>query len=149
MTRMDSTQRLARRKLTSNWRRSKGGPLCSWIEASNSELRPRKWIMRKLVFFAFIVCGGAVGGLSALNDDLGLKIVMISIGTVVGMVLGGAISGLGAKRVIAHDATLVDGYQEVSEERDKNYWRDRGHPPFMRPPDALPDRHMLGPDRQD
>jgi hypothetical protein len=110
---------------------------------------PASWVMRKLVFFAFIACGAAVGGFSALNDGLGLAVVMMSIGTVVGLVLGGAVTGLWTGTAGTHDSTPVDGYQAVSEERDQHYWRDRGHPPFMRPTDALPDRHLLDPDRQD
>ena len=29
----------------------------------------------------------------------------------------------------------------------ENYWRDRAHPPFMRPPQGPPDHHQFDPDR--
>jgi len=29
----------------------------------------------------------------------------------------------------------------------ENFGRDRGHPPYMKPPDALPDKHQFDPDR--
>lgn len=28
-----------------------------------------------------------------------------------------------------------------------NYWRDQGHPPFMKPSHAEPDQHMFDPER--
>jgi hypothetical protein len=28
-----------------------------------------------------------------------------------------------------------------------NYWRDRGHPPLMKPPSPPPDQHIHDPDR--
>jgi hypothetical protein len=34
-----------------------------------------------------------------------------------------------------------------SDEMVENYWRDRGHPPLMKPPDALPDKHQFDPDK--
>ena len=51
------------------------------------EIRP----MRKLIFISFIVLGAAVGLFSALQDDWGLKAVMMTIGALVGTELGGAL----------------------------------------------------------
>ena len=47
--------------------------------------------MRKLIFISFIVLGAAVGLFSALQDDWGLKAVMMTIGALVGTELGGAL----------------------------------------------------------
>jgi len=30
-----------------------------------------------------------------------------------------------------------------------NFWRDKGHPPFMKPTEAKPDSHMFDPDKLD
>lgn len=105
--------------------------------------------MRKLVFVIFILLGISVGALTALNDGVGLMLVMMCIGAVVGAVVGGVLTNAGGRKRRTRRRGDVDGYQAVSEERDRNYWRDRGHPPFMKPSDALPDRHMFDPDRQE
>ena len=106
--------------------------------------------MRKLIFISFIVLGAAVGLFSSLHDDLSVKIVMMTIGALVGTVLGGALTSIGTqapaqRRVEPEDA--IDG--TPLDELDRNYWRDKGHPPFMKPPNAEPDHHMFDPDRQD
>jgi hypothetical protein len=105
--------------------------------------------MRKLVFVIFILLGVSVGALTALNDGAGLILVMMCIGAVVGAVVGGVLTNVGGRKRQTRGLGGVDGYQAVSEERDRNYWRDRGHPPFMKPSEALPDRHMFDPDRQE
>ncbi|MBL0147511.1 MAG: sulfite exporter TauE/SafE family protein [Ideonella sp.] len=102
--------------------------------------------MRKLIFFSFVVLGAAIGLFSALHDDWSVKVAMMTIGAVVGTVLGGALTSTGrrerARRSIEPDDAPL-------EELDRNYWRDKGHPPFMKPPNADPDHHMFDPDRQD
>ena len=102
--------------------------------------------MRKLIFFSFVVLGAAIGLFSALHDDWSVKVVMMTIGAVVGTVLGGALTSTRrrerARRSIEPDDAPL-------EELDRNYWRDKGHPPFMKPPNADPDHHMFDPDRQD
>ncbi len=102
--------------------------------------------MRKLIFISFIVLGAVIGLFSALHDDWSVKVVMMTIGAVVGIVLGGALTSTGRRErargsVEPDDAPLA--------ELDRNYWRDKGHPPFMKPPSAEPDHHMFDPDRQD
>ena len=102
--------------------------------------------MRKLIFISFIVLGAAVGLFSALNDDWGVRAVMMTIGAVVGTVLGGALTITGRR---GRTRGSVEPDDAPLEELDRNYWRDKGHPPFMKPPNAEPDRHMFDPDRQD
>jgi membrane protein implicated in regulation of membrane protease activity len=105
--------------------------------------------MRKAIFFGFIAAGAAAGLLAALNDDWGLRLVMMAIGAVVGAAIGGAATRVGKRPPIRVPAGLDQSYGQgtSAEDRDRNYWRDQGHPPFMKPPSAEPDRHMFNPDR--
>lgn len=106
--------------------------------------------MRKLVFISFIGVGVAIGLFSALHDDLSVKVVMMTIGGVVGTVLGGAFASIG-RRVRARGRTEPDDEFDATplDELDRNYWRDKGHPPFMKPPNAELGCHMFDPGRQD
>ena len=107
--------------------------------------------MRRLIFITFIALGAAVGLFSALHDDWGVKIVMMTIGVVVGAVLGGALTMTGRRPRSPQAFESYDAYGQgtTAKDRDRNYWRDKGHPPFMKPSNADPDHHMLDPDRQD
>lgn len=105
--------------------------------------------MRKIVFLAFIATGTAVGLIAALNGDWGLRLVMMAIGAVVGVAIGGAVTDVGKRPKMRPPVCLDDSYGQgtSAEDRDRNYWRDGGHPPFMKPSSAEPDRHMFDPDR--
>ena len=107
--------------------------------------------MRKLIFFACIAVGGLAGLLVAAQDSWSVRAVMIGIGCVAGAAIGGAIGrvarGAGVRGPEALDASF--GMGSGPEDRDRNYWRDGGHPPFMRPTRSEPDRHVLDPDRVD
>lgn len=107
--------------------------------------------MRKSILFACIAIGGMAGLLVAAYDTWSVRAVMMSIGCVAGAAIGGAIgrlrTGVGARRHEALDATF--GMGSGPDDRERNYWRDGGHPPFMRPSRSEPDRHMLDPDRAD
>jgi hypothetical protein len=105
--------------------------------------------MRKSILFACIAIGGLAGLLVAAYDAWSVRAVMISIGCVAGAAIGGGriATGAGVRRPEAHDASF--GMGSGPDDRDRNYWRDGGHPPFMRPSRSEPDRHMLDPDRVD
>lgn len=107
--------------------------------------------MRKLIFIGFIVAGSAVGLLPTLGDGWGLRVVMMTIGAVVGAAIGGAVTRVGKRRANLRPVGLDEPYGQgtSAEDRDRNYWRDKGNPPFMKPPNAEPDRHMFDPDRLD
>ena len=107
--------------------------------------------VRRLIFIAFIMLGAAVGLFSALHDDWGVKIVMMTIGSIVGAVLGGALTMTGRRSRSPQAFESDDAYGQgtTAKDRDRNYWRDKGHPPFMKPSNADPDHHMFDPDRQD
>lgn len=81
--------------------------------------------MRKFIFTFFIIAGVSAGVLAAQNESLGLAVVLGTIGAVTGVAIGAAISGLGKSRrrsyVADHDAFL-----EMSDERSRNFWLDRG-----------------------
>ncbi|MBN9206332.1 hypothetical protein [Methylibium petroleiphilum] len=107
--------------------------------------------MRTLIFFVCIAIGGVAGLLVAAQDAWSVRAVMVSIGCVAGAAIGGAIGRVGkrarVRRPEALDASF--GMGSGPEDRDRNYWRDGGHPPFMRPTRSELDRHMLDPDRVD
>lgn len=104
--------------------------------------------MRRLVFLLFVLGGALLGGMTALDDGVGVVIVMAGIGSLIGLVVGGVLTRTGARGRARRRARSATSRVDIFGELDANYWRDRGSPPFMKPPDALPDRHMLDPDRQ-
>ena len=105
--------------------------------------------MRKIIFFAFITAGSAAGLIAALNGDWGLRLVMMVIGSVIGAAIGGAMTRAGRRPPMRVPSEVNQSYGQgtSAEDRDGNYWRDQGHPPFMKPPSAEPDRHMFDPGR--
>jgi hypothetical protein len=102
--------------------------------------------MRKLLFIASIVVGAFAGLLFSIDDDWATQIVMGGVGALVGIAIGGAFTGRGngSRRRLHVDEDKTNTWVDDLPE---NFWRDRGHPPFMKPWDALPDRHMLDPDK--
>lgn len=52
--------------------------------------------MKVIVFLAFVAAGALVGVIAA-GDELGLRVVMGCIGVVVGAAIGGAVSGIGQR----------------------------------------------------
>jgi hypothetical protein len=110
--------------------------------------------MRKSILFACVAIGGLAGLFVAAHDAWAVRIVMISIGCVAGAAIGGGIGRIGriANGARVRHPEVVDttfGMGSGPGDRDRNYWRDGGHPPFMRPTRSEPDRHMLDPDRID
>ena len=99
--------------------------------------------MRKLIFIGLIVAGSAVGLLSTLGDGWGLRLLMMCVGALVGTAGGGALSriGLGGSPVPRRDDTLR-GLGTTPEDLVDNFWRDEGHPQFMKPPS--PDNKQFG-----
>ena len=106
--------------------------------------------MRKAIFIGFIMLGAALGMFAALDGDWGLRIVMTLFGALAGTAIGGGLSRIGSGRSsIRFDERAIPGLGTSSEDLAANYWRDKGHPPFMKPSSAEPDRHMFDPDRLD
>ena len=107
--------------------------------------------MRKAIFCGFITAGAAVGLFTALNGDWGLRLVMMGVGAAVGTAIGSALTRVGARPTTKQPADTDASYGQGTSagDRDRNYWRDKGHPPFMKPSSAQPDRHMFDPDKVD
>lgn len=99
--------------------------------------------MRKLVFIGFVVVGTLLGLVLAENVSWGARFVVMSFGALAGAAVGGAFSGLGRRgRVPQLRDGALRGLGTTSEDLMDNYWRDEGHPQFMKPPS--PDKKEFG-----
>ena len=110
--------------------------------------------MRKAVFIFFLSLGVGIGLLSAWGDDWGLRIVMMAIGALFGGAIGGGLSSIRKRRrrlplLTEEEMNPIPGIGTSSRDLAANYWRDKGHLPFMKPTSAEPDQHMFDPDRFD
>ena len=104
--------------------------------------------MRKLIFMVFIALGALIGLISATNSDWGTRLVMMGVGALFGAPIGGALASIGRKgRPLEWDENPLPGMGTTPKDLAANYWRDKGHPPFMKPSEAEPDKHMFDPDR--
>lgn len=105
--------------------------------------------MRKMVFIGFVVLGALVGLLSSAKADWGTRLVMMGVGALFGAPIGGALASMGRKerQRLEWDENPLPGMGTTPKDLAANYWRDRGHPPFMKPSEAEPDKHMFDPDR--
>ena len=91
--------------------------------------------MRKLVFAAIVALSALVGLLSAVNDDWSTRIVAMAVSSLFGVAIGGAVTRLGgSKKALSWRRNPIPGMGTSSEDLAANYWRDKGHPPFMKPP---------------
>lgn len=99
--------------------------------------------MRKLIFIGFIVVGIALGLVLAARASWGPRFVVMLFGALAGAAVGGAFSGIGksGRGPRFRDETLR-GLGTTTEDLMDNYWRDEGHPQFMKP--ASPDSKKFG-----
>lgn len=109
--------------------------------------------MRRLIFVAFVALGTLTGLLTAASDDWGTRIIMMCVGVFFAAPVGAAIALIGS-RMNAVDGddrrrrrNGLTGDGTSAADLAANYGRDKGHPPFMKPPEALPDKHQFDPDR--
>lgn len=93
--------------------------------------------MRKLVVIGFVMAGAAIGLLSSLGETWALKVFMTGLGGLVGAIAGVALSriGQGGRPTPRRDDALR-GLGTTAEDIMDNYWRDEGHPQFMKSPSA-------------
>lgn len=105
--------------------------------------------VRKLVFIGFIALGALIGLISAASDDWATRAVMVSIGMLVGTAIGGGLTRPGSRKLPKQSSWLDESHGQGTPEDElaRNYWRDRGHAPFMKPAEPLPDRHVFDPDK--
>ena len=102
--------------------------------------------MRKAIFIGFIALGAVFGLLATWKGDWGLRFVMMSFGGLVGAAIGGALARVG-RGPIQDNECPIPGLGTTTEDLAANFWRDKGRPPFMKPPKAEHGRHMFDPDR--
>lgn len=96
--------------------------------------------MRKLAFLGFIALGALIGLLSAAKDDWATRAVMMGIGALFGAPIGAALANTGKKRPpMKWEKDEIPGMGVTSEDLAANYWRDKGHPPLIKPPEVEPD----------
>jgi hypothetical protein len=77
---------------------------------------------------------------------------MMGVGALFGAPIGGALASIGRKGRQPPECGRESAYPGWAPRRRTiaaNYWRDKGHPPFMKPSEAEPDKHMFDPDRLD
>ena len=105
--------------------------------------------MRKTILLAFIAVGATIGFASAMADDWGLRIVMMTIGAVAGAAVGGAISRAAPRgeRWPGRDAEVAPGLGITQDEAMDNYWRDKGRPPLVSALEPEHGRHQFDPDK--
>lgn len=97
--------------------------------------------MSKFILLIGIVLGAGIGLLASIGDGVGLKIVMISIGTVAGVAIGGAIGRRTERRPFNGEEESY-GLGTSPDDRLRNFWRDKGKlVPFSGPPDPEGTRH--------
>jgi hypothetical protein len=82
--------------------------------------------MRKAILISFVVGGAAVGVLAAIGQTVGVKVVLGIIGAVAGVAIGGAIAGIANRRSTLSIADLQVLDDPIHDERERNYWLDRG-----------------------
>lgn len=108
--------------------------------------------MRKAVFLFFLMLGIGAGCLSVQEDDWGLRGVMMAVGALFGGAIGGGLSRIGKptarRRLLTEDELEpIPGMGTSGQDLATNYWRDEGHPQFMKPPRPEFGNHMLDADK--
>jgi len=103
------------------------------------------------ILIALVV--GLLGPSAALILTTGfswpVQMVAAAVGCMFSWPAAAAISGLARfqRRQVSPERSSADEWVMSPRAVSENYWRDRGHPPFMRPPQAPPDHHQFDPDR--
>lgn len=109
--------------------------------------------MRKAVFLFFLMLG--IGFLSVRDEEWGLRIVMMCVGVLFGEAIGGGLANIGRKGGRGRPypkspfESPIRGMGTSPDDLAANYWRDQGHPPFMKPPEPDPTHgnRMFDPDK--
>jgi hypothetical protein len=102
-----------------------------------------------LIFFGIVVIGALVGLLSAANDDWATRAVMASVGVLFAAPIAAAFTKWPKAKLSleAWDESSEIGAVASPKALAANYWRDKGHPPFMKPSEAEPNKHMFDPEK--
>jgi hypothetical protein len=95
--------------------------------------------LRLALFLAIVVAGAIAGFGIGSGEDTATRLVLAGIGSVIGAAIGGAVLKLGGiKEPNTSRGRPIPGSGVTSEDLAANYWRDKGHPPFMKPPEGDP-----------
>jgi hypothetical protein len=93
--------------------------------------------LRLTLFLATVVVGAIAGYATSSGEDGATRLVLAGIGSLIGAAIGGAVLKLGGtKGPKTSTGSPIPGSGVTSEDLAANYWRDKGHPPFMKPPDG-------------
>ena len=105
--------------------------------------------MRRLIFIGIIAAGALVGLMSAAHDDWATRMVMSAVGALFAAPIAVVLTRRPRSKGVAPawDESLQAGAVASPKALAANYWRDKGHPPFMKPQEAEPDKHMFDPDK--
>jgi hypothetical protein len=102
-----------------------------------------------LVFFGIVVIGALVGLLSAANDDWATRLIMASVGVLFAAPIAAVLTRRPKAKLglQAWEESSEIGMPTSPKALVANYWRDKGHPPFMKPSDAEPNKYMFDPEK--
>ncbi len=107
--------------------------------------------MKKTPIFVCVTLGASIGLFATIPEGIGLKVVMMSIGALVGTAFGGAIARMGEKgrhrSKHEDDDDALAGLGVTPADLVQNYWRDKGRPPVqLSETPELEGDHMFDPD---
>lgn len=105
--------------------------------------------MRKPIFIGIVAVGALVGLLTAANDDWATRLVMALVGVLFAAPIGAVLTRerKADDAFAAWDEPVDVGAATSPKALAANYWRDKGHAPFMKPSEADPDQHMFDPEK--
>jgi hypothetical protein len=106
-------------------------------DAETSSTESREADVRLALFFAIVVAVAIAGFVTGIGEDTATRLVLAGIGSLIGAAIGGAVLKLGGtKGPNTSTGSPIPGAGVTSEDLAANYWRDKGHPPYMKPPDG-------------
>ena len=100
--------------------------------------------MRKLIFLTVVVLGALVGLFATIRQDWATRTGMMLVGVVVALPFAGlAFVGRRQRSESISKSrrykSKLTGNSVSPDDLVANYWRDEGHPPFMKPSDTTSD----------